>query len=33
MCRFLETNRGETVVGGASAQLIGEVNQSQLLLQ
>lgn len=34
MCRFVEANRGETVGGGgASAQLSGGVNQSQLLLQ
>ena len=34
MCRFLETNRGETVKGGgASAQLSGEVTQSQLGLR
>ena len=34
MCRFVETNRGEPVgERGASAQLSGGVNQSQLLLQ
>ena len=34
MCRFVETNRGETVGGGgAFPQLSGGVNQSQLLLQ